>query len=62
MSYEAHNCPLAYKKDQRVPLCPLCNNAVPVDRDTLPDVAINQHIENNCHIVKKKKVILLLKY
>lgn len=48
MSYAQHNCASAYKKDVQVPVCPLCNKPVPVERGALPDIAVGNHIDNYC--------------
>ena len=47
-TYTSHNCPNAYLKDNQVPVCPLCNQPVPVARGVLPDVGVSQHIDNEC--------------
>ncbi|CAK9806419.1 AN1-type zinc finger protein 2B [Anthophora plagiata] len=48
ISYTTHNCPSAYKKDIQVPVCPLCNAPVPIKRGDPPDIAVGQHIDNEC--------------
>lgn len=48
ISYQEHSCPSAYKKNVQVPVCPLCNAAVPCKRGDPPDVAVGQHIDNDC--------------
>lgn len=48
VSYAEHSCPSAYKKDVQVPVCPLCNAPVPSKRGDPPDVAVGQHIDNDC--------------
>jgi hypothetical protein len=48
ISYKNHNCPLAYKKDVQVPVCPLCNTPVPTKRGEQPDIAVGAHIDNDC--------------
>lgn len=48
-AYTSHNCPEAYKKDNQVPVCPLCN--CPVSLGTagaLPDEVVGRHIDNDC--------------
>lgn len=47
-SYDSHNCRNAYQKNNQVPVCPLCNNPVPVGRDQHPDVVVSAHIDNDC--------------
>ncbi|XP_058141672.1 AN1-type zinc finger protein 2A isoform X2 [Dasypus novemcinctus] len=44
----AHKCPFAYKKDVRVPVCPLCDSPVPVRRGELPDAAVGAHMDQHC--------------
>lgn len=61
MSYAQHECVSAYKKNIQVPVCPLCNKPVPVERGILPDVAVGNHIDNYCQADRaqeRKKVKL----
>ncbi|KAF0882895.1 ZFN2A protein, partial [Crocuta crocuta] len=53
----AHKCPFAFKKDVRVPVCPLCNKPVPVKKGEIPDVVVGEHIDRDCgyHPEKKEK-------
>lgn len=44
----SHNCPLAYKKDVQVPVCPLCNTPIPTKRGEQPDIAVGAHIDSDC--------------
>ncbi|XP_013403511.1 AN1-type zinc finger protein 2A isoform X1 [Lingula anatina] len=46
--YQHHNCPESFKKDNQVPVCPLCNKPIPVDRGELPDIKVGQHIDTDC--------------
>lgn len=48
ITYKEHSCPSAYKKNVQVPVCPLCNAAVPSKRGDPPDVAVGLHIDNDC--------------
>lgn len=48
MSYLSHMCPSAYKKDIQVPVCPLCNVPIPLQRGDPPDLAVGMHIDNDC--------------
>lgn len=48
MTYTKHNCSSAYQKNVQVPVCPLCNKPVPIQRGTLPDIAVGNHIDNDC--------------
>ncbi|XP_053626570.2 AN1-type zinc finger protein 2A [Cherax quadricarinatus] len=52
--YDAHNCSESYQADVRVPICPLCNQPVPSKRGQPPDLAVNDHMENNCKNKNKK--------
>ncbi|XP_070218945.1 AN1-type zinc finger protein 2A isoform X1 [Bos mutus] len=47
-TYAAHKCPLAFTKDVRVPVCPLCNSPVPVKRGEIPDVVVGAHMDGDC--------------
>merc|ERR1712211_92195 len=39
-----------------VPVCPLCNQPIPVSRGSVPDMVVSDHIENNCQVRRKEKV------
>ncbi|KAK7019793.1 zinc finger, AN1-type domain [Halocaridina rubra] len=52
--YDAHSCTESYKADVQVPICPLCNQPVPSKRGETPDLAVNDHMENNCKNKNKK--------
>lgn len=52
--YTAHNCTESYRADAQVPICPLCDQPVPSKRGEAPDLAVNEHMENNCKNKKKK--------
>ncbi|KAG0047414.1 zinc finger, AN1-type domain [Gryganskiella cystojenkinii] len=48
---EGHSCPNgedASLKDQRVPVCPLCNKPVPVKKGEDPNLRMEQHISAGC--------------
>ncbi|XP_060029142.1 AN1-type zinc finger protein 2A isoform X2 [Erinaceus europaeus] len=47
-SYASHQCPLAIQKDVRVPVCPLCSQPVLVRKGVLVDVAVGEHIDQDC--------------
>ncbi|CAG2116298.1 unnamed protein product, partial [Medioppia subpectinata] len=47
-SYESHKCPNAHHLDNQVPICPLCNQPVPITRGQLPDIRVGQHIDQDC--------------
>ncbi|XP_043312116.1 AN1-type zinc finger protein 2A isoform X1 [Cervus canadensis] len=47
-TYTAHKCPLAFTKDVRVPVCPLCNSPVPVKKGEIPDVVVGAHMDGEC--------------
>ncbi|KAK3576423.1 hypothetical protein CHS0354_025184 [Potamilus streckersoni] len=47
--YASHSCPESYKKDNQVPVCPLCNKVLPLkSKDEVPDVVVGQHIDSDC--------------
>lgn len=46
--YAVHDCSNAYKKNNQVPVCPLCNIPIPVKRGNAPDIAVGAHIDNDC--------------
>ncbi|KAG0721242.1 AN1-type zinc finger protein 2B [Chionoecetes opilio] len=52
--YTAHNCTESYRADSQVPICPLCDQPVPSKRGEPPDLAVNEHMENNCKNKKMK--------
>lgn len=54
ISYDNHSCPSAYKKDVQVPVCPLCNAPVPIDRGGSPDMAVSLHIDTDCQLDVRK--------
>lgn len=56
LQYDHHSCTSSYKKNIQVPVCPLCNQPIPVPRGTVPDLAVSEHIENNCQVRSKKAV------
>ncbi|XP_045614811.1 AN1-type zinc finger protein 2B isoform X2 [Procambarus clarkii] len=52
--YDAHSCTERYQADVQVPICPLCNQPVPSKRGQPPDLAVNNHMTNNCKHKNKK--------
>ncbi|KAL5011876.1 hypothetical protein ScPMuIL_010427 [Solemya velum] len=48
IQYTSHSCPDSYKKDNQVPVCPLCNKPIPVKKGELPDVVVGRHIDSDC--------------
>lgn len=48
LSYSLHNCPTAHTRDVQVPVCPLCDKPIPVNRNELPDIKMSQHIDSDC--------------
>merc|ERR1711976_806123 len=56
LQYDTHACSSLYKKNIQVPVCPLCNQPIPVSRGSVPDTAVSEHIENNCKVRSKEKV------
>ncbi|CAF1078289.1 unnamed protein product [Rotaria magnacalcarata] len=61
IKYDEHQCPLAHRKNVQVPICPLCNQAVPLQhRDQPPDHAVSDHIDRDCKsdpAMKKRRKI-----
>ncbi|CAC5414527.1 AN1-type zinc finger protein 2B,AN1-type zinc finger protein 2A [Mytilus coruscus] len=57
--YNTHECPESYKKDNQVPVCPLCNSPIAVKKEELPDVIVGRHIDNDCQsdLAKKRRKI-----
>jgi len=56
LQYDLHACASKYKKNVQVPVCPLCNSPVPVERGAVPDLAVSAHIEADCQTRAKQKV------
>ncbi|XP_018327430.1 AN1-type zinc finger protein 2A [Agrilus planipennis] len=52
-----HNC--TQQKDNKVPVCPLCDQPVPITRGVKPDLIVNLHIENQCPSELKKKEVFI---
>ncbi|XP_052797158.1 AN1-type zinc finger protein 2A-like isoform X2 [Mya arenaria] len=46
--YATHSCPESYKKDNQVPVCPLCNKPIPLKKGEVPDVVVGRHIDSDC--------------
>nr|XP_044603038.1 AN1-type zinc finger protein 2A isoform X2 [Equus asinus] len=57
-TYTAHKCAYAFKKDVQVPVCPLCNNPIPIKKGEIPDVVVGEHIDRDCksHPGRREKV------
>ncbi|XP_077984464.1 AN1-type zinc finger protein 2A-like isoform X2 [Glandiceps talaboti] len=55
ITYQSHNCEASYKKDVQVPVCPLCNKPVPVNRGEPPDIKVSEHIDRDCQSDPAKK-------
>nr|XP_023510859.1 AN1-type zinc finger protein 2A isoform X2 [Equus caballus] len=57
-TYTAHKCPYAFKKDVQVPVCPLCNNPIPIKKGEIPDVVVGEHIDRDCksHPGRREKI------
>ncbi|KXJ22448.1 AN1-type zinc finger protein 2B [Exaiptasia diaphana] len=51
-----HSCNQAYKKDNQVPVCPLCNQPVPVPRGQQPDIKVGEHIDRDCQSERAVKI------
>ncbi|XP_023029335.2 AN1-type zinc finger protein 2A [Leptinotarsa decemlineata] len=47
-SYTNHNCANSYKKNNQVPVCPLCSKPIPVKKGELPDFVVGAHIDSDC--------------
>lgn len=47
-TYSSHDCSETYRKNNQVPVCPLCNQPVPVGKNQHPDYVVGQHIDNDC--------------
>ena len=41
-----------------VPVCPLCNQPVPIKRGSDPNFSVDEHIANDCQSDKAKKVTI----
>ncbi|XP_023792558.1 AN1-type zinc finger protein 2A isoform X2 [Cyanistes caeruleus] len=46
--YDDHKCSSAYKKNVQVPVCPLCNTPIPVQKGEIPDIVVGAHIDKDC--------------
>ncbi|KAI9292625.1 hypothetical protein K502DRAFT_70894 [Neoconidiobolus thromboides FSU 785] len=52
---EKHNCESNHIiKDVKVPVCPICNQPIPVKKGEIPDTKVNEHINSGCKIKEKK--------
>ncbi|NXN29030.1 ZFN2B protein, partial [Nycticryphes semicollaris] len=47
--YDDHECGSAYKKNVQVPVCPLCNAPIPVQRGEIPDMVVGAHMDKDCN-------------
>jgi len=54
-SYSNHNCTESYRKDNQVPVCPLCNIPIAVKKGVQPDLVVGQHIDEECQSDPAKK-------
>ncbi|KAL1925373.1 uncharacterized protein VTP21DRAFT_256 [Calcarisporiella thermophila] len=43
-----HNCPEYTPFDVRVPVCPICDQPVPINRGEDPNIKMNRHISDGC--------------
>jgi len=49
IKYDEHQCSSAHRKNIQIPICPLCNQAVPYEyRDQSPDRVVSAHIDRDC--------------
>lgn len=46
--YDAHDCPGQYKKNRTVPVCPLCQEAVPIQPGEDANAKMERHIAGGC--------------
>jgi hypothetical protein len=60
--YAQHDCAEAYKKDNQVPVCPLCSEPIAVKKGDSPDVIVGRHIDNDCQsdTAKEKRKVLFM--
>ena len=54
--YENHGCQEHYKKDFKVPVCPVCSEPVAFERGISFDITVNRHIESNCRKINQKPI------
>jgi hypothetical protein len=47
-TYESHECPSGLRTNVQVPVCPLCNQPVPVGKNQSADNVVGRHIDNDC--------------
>ncbi|CAJ0929585.1 unnamed protein product, partial [Mesorhabditis belari] len=55
-TYDGHECKETHSKNVQVPVCPLCNQPVPVGKGANIDQIVNQHIDMNCPTKQKKRI------
>ena len=55
-SYDAHDCPARYTKNKTVPVCPLCQQAVPARQGEDPNAVMERHIASGCAKPQTAKV------
>lgn len=46
--YDNHRCTESYKKDNQVPVCPLCNKPIPLLPNENADIKVGHHIDTDC--------------
>ncbi|KAK3783690.1 hypothetical protein RRG08_025314 [Elysia crispata] len=46
--YSTHSCSESYKKNNQIPVCPLCDRPCPLMKGELPDIVVGRHIESDC--------------
>ncbi|XP_060521493.1 AN1-type zinc finger protein 2A-like [Cylas formicarius] len=46
--YSSHDCQNSYKKNNQVPVCPLCNIPIPIQKGQHPDYVVGAHIDSDC--------------
>ncbi|PAA70193.1 hypothetical protein BOX15_Mlig021700g1, partial [Macrostomum lignano] len=48
-AYASHSCPLAYKKENQVPACPLCSRPIPVAPGEDANAVVGRHMDTDCN-------------
>eukprot|EP00731_Ephydatia_muelleri_P030758 Em0022g272a len=57
-SLSAHQCEESHTKDVRVPVCPLCQQPVPLSKGEDPNIKVDEHIARDCRSDKAKKAYI----
>jgi len=48
ITYSSHSCTESYKKNNKVPVCPLCSLPCPLRKGEQADAVVSRHIESDC--------------